>query len=59
MWREMNVQMRDAAAEDIDVHQLSLSHITQGTADSRQDFAEGARLLAVKIGNVSEVAFRL
>jgi len=52
MRRKVEMQMRDAASEHVDLDQLG----TGGTADRgtcpRQDLAERARFLAIQVGDV-------
>ena len=57
--REMEVQMRDAAAEDVNIDQLGASSLLEPCGCLRYDLAEGRGLLTIQVAQVGNVPARL
>jgi hypothetical protein len=56
--REMNVEVWNSAAKDVYVDQLGLGRFLQGARDSGEYGPQRPRFIAIKVGDMRNVAFR-
>ena len=54
---EVNVEVGNPAAENVQVHQLGPGHFSEGSRDQGEHGAQGTGLIALQVGDMRHVAF--